>query len=248
MFSALVIVGLFSNLYAQDHPWRAVEGWAKMTNEREWGATSAVYPGKDGTMWVGERCGKNSCVGSNDDPVLQFDREGNLINSFGAGLIDWPHGIHVDADNNIWITDAASPGSNKADRNQGQLGHQIIKFNADGEVLMTLGKPGVAGDGEYEFNMPSDVLVAPNGDIFVADGHGSQGNNRIVKYNKDGEFIKTWGVKGAEKGEFRDPHALAMDSEGKLYVGDRGNSRIQIFDQEGGLQHGRNLVDQVVSL
>lgn len=233
IFISVMSFGLVSGISAQDHPWRAVEGWAAMEGDREWGATSAVYPGKNGTMWVGERCGENSCVGSKDDPVLQFDRDGNLVKSFGAGLIDWPHGIHVDFDNNIWITDAACPGCSKADRNQGNLGHQIIKFNSDGEVLMTLGQPGVAGNGEYQFNMPSDVLVAPNGDIFVADGHGSQGNNRIVKYDRNGNFIKTWGVTGAEKGEFRDPHALAMDSEGKLYVGDRGNSRIQIFDQEG---------------
>jgi streptogramin lyase len=233
IFISVMSFGLVSGISAQDHPWRAVEGWAAMEGDREWGATSAVYPGKNGTMWVGERCGENSCVGSKDDPVLQFDRDGNLVKSFGAGLIDWPHGIHVDFDNNIWITDAACPECSKADRNQGNLGHQIIKFNSDGEVLMTLGQPGVAGNGEYQFNMPSDVLVAPNGDIFVADGHGSQGNNRIVKYDRNGNFIKTWGVTGAEKGEFRDPHALAMDSEGKLYVGDRGNSRIQIFDQEG---------------
>ena len=230
---SMMIIGFSSISVAGEHPWRSNTEWAKMPEEREWGATSAVYPGRDGTMWVGERCGQNSCVGSNSDPVLQFDREGNVIKSFGAGMIDWPHGIYVDAENNIWITDAACPGCSNAPRNKGKLGHQILKFNSDGEVLMTLGKPGVAGDGEYEFNMPSDVLVAPNGDIFVADGHGSSGNKRIVKYDKNGKFIKTWGVTGAEKGEFRDPHALAMDSEGKLYVGDRGNSRIQIFDQDG---------------
>ena len=233
IFLCLMSFGLVVGVNAQDHPWRAVEGWAKMEEEREWGATSAVYPGKDGTMWVGERCGKNSCVGSKDEPDLQFDRDGNVIKSFGAGMIDWPHGIFVDAGNYVWITDAACPGCSQADRNQGKLGHQIIKFSSEGEVLMTLGKPGIKGDGNYEFNMPSDVLVAPNGDIFVADGHGSSGNNRIVKYDENGKFIKTWGVTGAEQGEFRDPHALAMDSEGKLYVGDRGNSRIQIFDQEG---------------
>ena len=233
LFISIFLLNIVSLVSAQDHPWRAVEGWAKMPEGREWGSTSAVYPGSNGTIWVGERCGQNSCVGSKDNPILQFDRDGNLINSFGAGLIDWPHGIYVDSDNNIWVTDAACPGCSSAPRNQGKLGHQIVKFNSEGKVLMTLGKPGVSGDGEYEFNQPSDVLVAPNGDIFVADGHGSAGNNRIVKYSKDGKFIKIWGTTGAEKGEFRDPHALAMDSKGQLYVGDRGNSRIQIFDQEG---------------
>ena len=233
LFIAIFLLNIVSLVSARDHPWRAVEGWAKMPEGREWGSTSAVYPGSNGTIWVGERCGQNSCVGSGDDPILQFDKDGNLINSFGAGLIDWPHGIHVDSDNNIWVTDAACPGCSAAARNQGKLGHQIVKFNSDGKVLMTLGKPGISGDGEYEFNEPSDVLVAPNGDIFVADGHGATGNNRIIKYSKDGKFIKTWGTTGAEKGEFRDPHALAMDSKGQLYVGDRGNSRLQIFDQDG---------------
>ena len=233
LFISIFLLNIVSLVSAQDHPWRAVEGWAKMPEGREWGSTSAVYPGSNGTIWVGERCGQNSCVGSEDNPILQFDKDGNLINSFGAGLIDWPHGIHVDSDNNIWVTDAACPGCSAAARNQGKLGHQIVKFNSDGKVLMTLGKPGISGDGEYEFNQPSDVLVAPNGDIFVADGHGATGNNRIIKYSKDGKFIKTWGTTGAEKGEFRDPHALAMDSKGQLYVGDRGNSRLQIFDQDG---------------
>jgi sugar lactone lactonase YvrE len=98
---------------------------------------------------------------------------------------------------------------------------------------MTLGKPGVAGDGRDTFNQPSAVLVAPNGDIFVGDGHGGNSNARIVKFSKDGTFIKTWGKKGAGPGEFETPHHLAMDSRGRLFVADRGNNRIQIFDQDG---------------
>ncbi len=211
--------------FGQGHPYRPSYGWGKLPEGREWGSTSAVYPGKDGTIWVGERCGQNSCVGREDvDPILQFDTDGNLLKSFGAGLITWPHGIHVDYDGNVWVTDA---------RGEGNRGHQVWKFSPDGDVLMRLGKPGVAGDGNDVFDQPSDVLVAPNGDIFVADGHGSAGNNRIVKFDSEGNFIKTWGTTGAEAGEFRDPHALAMDSKGRLYVGDRGNSRTQIFDQDG---------------
>lgn len=210
---------------AQDHPWRPMYGWGELPEGRGWGSTSAVYPGIDGSIWVAERCGQNSCVGREDvDPILQFDTDGTLLKSFGAGLITWPHGIHVDGDGNVWVTDA---------RGEGNRGHQVWKFSPDGDVLMRLGKPGVAGDGNDVFDQPSDVLVAPNGDIFVADGHGSGGNNRIVKFDSDGNFIKTWGTTGAEAGEFRDPHALAMDSQGRLFVGDRGNSRIQIFDQDG---------------
>ena len=210
---------------AQEHPWRPNYGWGELPDGREWGSTSAVYPGIDGTIWVGERCGQNSCVDRDDvDPILQFDKNGKLLRSFGAGLITWPHGMHVDADGNVWVTDA---------RGDGNRGHQVWKFSPYGDVLMRLGKAGVAGAGNDVFDQPSDVLVAPNGDIFVADGHGSEGNNRIVKFSADGRFIKTWGSTGAEAGEFRDPHALAMDSQGRLFVGDRGNSRVQIFDQDG---------------
>ena len=214
-----------SHATAQEHPFRPTYGWGDLPEGREWGSTSAVYPGPDNTIWVGERCGQNSCVGREDvDPILQFDTDGNLLQSFGAGLITWPHGIHVDREGNVWVTDA---------RGDGDRGHQVWKFSSTGEVLMRLGKAGVAGTGNDVFDQPSDVLVAPNGDIFVADGHGSEGNNRIVKFAPDGTFIKTWGTTGAEAGEFRDPHALAMDSKGRLYVGDRGNSRTQIFDQDG---------------
>ena len=221
----LVLFAFATQVMAADHPWRVEDGWAKLPEGRDWGSTSAVYTGPNNTIWVAERCGQNSCVDRDDvDPILQFDAAGNLIKSFGAGLINWPHGIHVDREGNVWITDA---------RGDAGRGHQVIKFDSDGNVLMRLGKAGVAGDGPDEFNQPSDVLVAPNGDIFVVDGHGDDGNNRVVKFSGDGTFIKTWGTTGAEAGEFRDPHALAMDSKGRLFVGDRGNSRIQIFDQDG---------------
>jgi len=217
---------------AQNHapnPYRTIEGWAKLPDGREWGSTSAVYPAPDGKhIWVAERCGANLCVDSDDDPVMLFDESGNLVRSFGAGLIAWPHGIFVDADGNVWIADAVG----YAPVPEG-WGHVIYKFSDEGELLMTLGKKGVAGNGHDTFNKPSAVLVAPNGDIFVADGHDEGGNNRIVKFSEDGEFIKEWGSAGQADGQFIDPHALAMDSQGRLFVGDRGNSRIQIFDQDG---------------
>ena len=211
------------------NPYRTVEGWAKLPDGRAWGATSAVYPANDGkNIWVAERCGTNLCVDSDVDPVLLFDPMGNVIKSFGAGMIVWPHGIYVDGDDNVWIADAVG----YAPVPDG-VGHVILKFSPDGKLLMTLGKEGIAGDGTDVFNKPSDMLVAPNGDIFVADGHDAGGNNRIIKFASDGTFIKQWGETGYEDGQFRDPHALAMDSRGRLFVGDRGNSRIQIFDQGG---------------
>ena|SRR5688572_848449 len=209
----------------QPNPYRTVEGWAKMPEGRKWGATSAVEVAPDGkSIWVGERCGANTCAGSNLPVILRFDETGRLATSFGAGMFIFPHGFHVDRDGNVWITDARG-GDGK--------GHQVSKFSPDGKLLLTLGKAGVTGDGPDVFNQPSDVVVAPNGDIFVADGHDTDSNARIVKFSKDGKFIKTWGKRGTAPGEFDCPHGVAFDSRGRLFVADRGNKRIQIFDQEG---------------
>ncbi len=232
LFLAVALTTLAATASAQNsaaNPYRTVEGWATLPDGREWGATSAVYPANDGEhIWIAERCGSNLCVGSDVDPVMLFDKNGKVVKSFGGGMITWPHGIYVDADDNVWIADAVG----YAPVPDG-VGHTIMKFSPDGELLMTLGKEGVAGDGTDVFNKPSDMLVAPNGDIFVADGHDATGNNRIIKFDSNGKFILQWGSEGGDHGEFRDPHALAMDSAGRLFVGDRGNSRIQIFTQEG---------------
>jgi sugar lactone lactonase YvrE len=209
----------------QPNPYRTVEGWAKMPEGRKWGATSAVDIALDGkSIWVGERCGANTCVGSSLPVILRFDETGRLTTSFGAGMFVFPHGFHVDRDGNVWITDA---------RGQDGKGHQVFKFSPDGKVLLTLGKAGVTGEGPDVFNQPSDVVVAASGDIFVADGHDTDSNARIVKFSKDGKFVKTWGKRGTAPGEFDCPHGLAFDSRGRLFVADRGNKRIQIFDQEG---------------
>ena len=216
-----------------DSPYLAYPGWGELPDGREWGATSAIYPANDGRhMWVAERCGANLCVGSDVDPVLLFDLEGNLVRSFGAGLIAWPHGIFVDADDNVWIADAVG----YAPVPDG-WGHVVYKFSPEGELLMTLGRKGVAGDGKDTFRKPNDVVVAPDGTIFVADGHGSgpdaPANNRIVKFAPDGTYLMEFGMPGGDDGELDEPHAIAMDSKGRLFVGDRANSRVQIFDQDG---------------
>src|SRR5262245_16834329 len=207
------------------NPYRTVENWAKLPDARKWGQTIGVDVDPDGkSIWVFERCGGTTCEGSPVAPILKIDASGNVVKSFGADMFIFPHGLYVDRDGNVWVTDG---------RGKSGKGHQVFKFSPDGKVLMTLGKAGVTGDGPDTFNSPSDVLVAPNGYIFVADGHGGDTNARIVKFDKDGKFIKTWGKKGAVPGEFNVPHALAMDSSGRLFVGDRANSRIQIFDQDG---------------
>jgi DNA-binding beta-propeller fold protein YncE len=217
------------------NPYKSIADWAKLG--RPWGSTAGVDIDRDGSsVWVAERCGAFAppsamkpgqpfaCDGSNLDPILKFDASGKLVKSFGAGLFVLPHGLSVDPDGNIWVTDGVGKDGK---------GHQAIKFSPDGKELMRLGKAGVAGSGPDEFNAPSAVLVAPNGDIFVADGHGGNTNARIVKFAPDGKFIMTWGHKGSAPGEFDIPHALAMDSRGRLFVADRNNNRIQIFDQDG---------------
>jgi len=216
------------------NPYRTVDGWARMPEGRTWGSTSAVEIDRDGvSIWVAERCGANSCAGSSLDPVLKFDSNGNLVKSFGAGLILSPHGIFVDRDGNVWVTDCACTGTAEQ-RNTPGKGHQVFKFSPDGALLMTLGKAAGAREPEH-FWQPNDVLVAPNGDIFVAEGHSDAptANARILKFDRTGKFLKAWGTKGTGPGQLAQPHALAMDSRGRLFVGDRSNNRIQIFDQEG---------------
>lgn len=212
------------------NPYRvAAAPFGELPDGRTWGATSAIYPAADGRhVWVAERCGANSCVDSDVDPVLLFRPDGTLVRSFGKGLFAWPHGMFVDGEGNVWVADATGyrpvPDG---------YGHVVYKFSPEGELLMTLGERGVPGNGPKRFNKPSDVLVAPDGHVFVADGHDYGGNNRVVKLAPDGSFVMAWGSSGKENGQFHDVHALAMDSRGRLFVGDRGNSRIQIFTQDG---------------
>jgi hypothetical protein len=243
-------------------PYRTIENYFKLPAGRTWGATSAVDIDKDGkSIWIAERCGGNSACLENPtvDPILHFDASGRLLKTFGAGLIVSPHGIFVDRDDNVWLTDyqdnrpqpqrgaggrgergagdaaagrAAAPPAGPVGPPAGATkGHQVFKFSRDGKLLMTLGKPGGAADPEYFFQ-PTDVLVAPNGDIFVAQGHG-QPVDRLFRFSKDGKLIKAWGKRGTGPNEFDQPHALAMDSKGRLFVGDRNNNRIQILDQTG---------------
>ena len=244
-----------------------IKDYFKLPEGRTWGSTSAVDIDKDGTsIWVAERCGPHtpSATPASIAPparcrtcrsVLKFDSTGKLVKSFGAGLLIFPHGIYVDKDGNVWVTDgqddaplaargagrgaapgaeggrAAAPAGPIGPRPGATHGNQVFKFSPDGKVLMTLGKPGGAATPDY-FYQPNDVIIAPNGDIFVSEGHGA-GNNRVLKFDKTGKFIKEWGKLGTGPGEFDQPHALAFDSKGLLYVGDRNNNRVQVFDQNG---------------
>ena len=212
---------------SQPNPYLTTENFFKLPEGRKIGSTAAIDIDRDGSsVWVFERCGAATCESSALAPLLKFDSSGKAVKSLGAGMFLYPHGIHVDREGNIWVTDGRA---NK----EGTKGQQVFKLSPDGKVLLTLGTAGVAGEGPDTFNQPSDIAVGTNGNIFVADGHGGNSNARIVKFTKDGKFIKTWGKKGPGPGEFDTPHNLAFDSRGRLFVADRGNSRIQIFDQDG---------------
>jgi DNA-binding beta-propeller fold protein YncE len=244
---ALAVSGLAAQAPTNDlpNPYRTIEQHFKMPDGRTWGATSAVDVDKDGTsIWVGERCGANTCLNSTLNPILKFDASGKLVASFGAGTMIFPHGFHVDRDGNIWVTDGqdnrprrargAPPDSPLPPAPTTPIGHQVFKYSPQGRLLMTLGKAGGGRDAEY-FYQPNDVLVAPNGDIFVSEGHSSEegAHARILKFDRTGKFLKSIGRRGKGRGEFDQPHALAMDSKGRLFVGDRSNNRIQILDQDG---------------
>ena len=239
------------------NPYATIDGWAKLPAGRTWGSTSAVDIDRDGrSVWVGERCAANGCwdaakgVMSPLPSVLKFDPSGTLVTSFGAGMIVFAHGIHVDRDGNVWVTDGqdnlprpargAAPGAPLPPAPAKPIGHQVFKFSPEGKVLMTLGKAGVRGNPPEALTEPNDVITTANGDIFVSEGHGGQSPDappdtvaRISKFDRNGKFIKSWGKHGGGPSEFRTPHSLAFDSRGRLFVADRGNLRIQVFDQEG---------------
>jgi DNA-binding beta-propeller fold protein YncE len=209
------------------NPYHVEEGWAKLG--RTFGGVSAVDMDPDGkSVWVFERCGKadDGCAKDKTlDPVLEFNSSGKLVRHWGAGEFLYPHGIFVSHDRHIWLVEGTSQS--------GVVANVIREFTADGKLLRTMGKSGTTGYATDRFDGVSDVLVAPDGSIFVADGHSNKTNNRILKYDHKGNFLLMWGKLGSGPGEFNAPHGLAMDREGRLYVADRSNSRIQIFDQQG---------------
>lgn len=205
-------------------PYRTTRDWGQLPPGVTWAAVTAIEPAPDGTIFVVHRCVANSCEGRTEPPILVFDKTGKLLRSFGQGMFNFPHGGMVDAEGNLWMTDA---------RGGHGIGHQAIKLSPDGRVLMTLGTKGVSGSGPAHFDQPTDVVVAPNGDLFVSDSHREGKNNRVVHFTKDGKYLNAWGTKGAGPGQFSEPHTMAMDSHGRLFVGDRENNRIQIFDQKG---------------
>ena len=240
--------------------------WGDLPAGREWGSTAGIdIDPTDGHIVAYERCGAGSfgsgvpinCDTNPVDPIFKFDHNtGEVLANFGGGLMMTPHGIDVDAEGNVWVTDFAG-------NEEGTKGHQVHKFSPEGELLMSLGVPGQTGSDGAHFNQPNDVIVAPDGSIFVSDGHNGQGmitneelaegrargdTARIMKFAPDGTFIKQWGQLGLEHGEFRTPHAMEFDSKGRLWVADRGNHRIEIFDQEGNYLESRYTYGRISGL
>jgi sugar lactone lactonase YvrE len=196
-------------------PYTTTRDWGELPPGVKWAAVTAVEPAPDGTIYVVHRCFANSCAGRSEAPILKFDRNGKLLAAFGQGMFVFPHGATVDRDGNLWLTDA---------RGADGKGNAVIKFSPQGKVLMTL--PAM-------FDQPTDIVVAPNGDLFVTESHRNGKNNRVAKFSRDGKFINAWGRKGSGKGELSEPHTIAIDSRGRLFVGDRENNRIVIYDQDG---------------
>ena len=220
------------------NPYNSIRNWGQEPPGHAWGRVSGVGLAPDGMhIWVAERCGFDVCIGTDYPPVLEYDLDGNLIKSFGAGLIMRPHGLYVDADGNIWVTDGRSPNEDELAEHPdwAHTGHQAIKFSPDGEVLMVLGTPGEAGDpADGKLTQPNDVIVAPNGDIYVSEGHSPTGGvARISKFSSDGTFIESFGGLGSGPGQFATPHAMALDAQGRLYVADRSNNRVEVLDLDG---------------
>jgi sugar lactone lactonase YvrE len=202
------------NPYGRVHPW----GELPTGPYDERASFIGAEEGPDGNIYLLGRCLQNSCTGRSEPPVLKLDPTGKLLKTWGSGMMDFPHGFDVDDEGNVWASD--------------QRGHQVFKWNAEGQLLMTLGQKGRQGDPPQLLTQPTDLVVAPNGNIFVTEGHG-QGGNRVSKYSSEGTFIMSWGTTGSGAGQFVVPHTIALDSQGRVFVGDRMNNRIQIFDQDG---------------
>jgi sugar lactone lactonase YvrE len=227
------------------NPYVTQRNFGSLSDGRHWGSVSAVDIDIDGVhVWAGDRCGDNQCATTPDiNPIVKLDPNGRVVKQFGAGQILWPHGIDVDHEGNVWIADSRVARIEEINENPAaaNLGSAILKFSPDGELLMTIGTPGQVGDPPTHLTDPNDVLIAPNGRIYIAETHAAQFQNepgpdtksRITMWEPDGTYIGHFGEYGWDDGQFRSPHGLAMDSQGRLFVADRGNNRIQIFTQDG---------------
>src|SRR5262245_42101608 len=192
--------------------YKLVEHWASFPpGVTTWSSATGVDIDPQGNIYVFHR--------NESMPIMAFDANGKFLRGWGQNMFKTTHFLRTDRNGNVWVTDRGH--------------HQVFKFRSDGQLLMTLGQKDVAGDNDSRdaFNGVADLVIARNGDIFIADGEST--NTRVVKYSKDGRFVSWWGGKGSEPGKFDEPHSIAIDGGGRLYVGDRRNKRVQVFDQHG---------------
>ena len=228
-----------------ENPYHVIRDWAQLTLEgRPWGGSNGVAIDRDGrSVWATDRCSPGiapGCLGTKANPIHLFDETGKEIRSFGGGMFVWPHGIHVDRDGNVWVTDArvASPDELKKFPGEDNKGSVVVKFSPEGRVLMTLGQPGVRGNPPDALTDPNDVVTDPvNGDIYVAESHTNVESPNLVArisvFDRNGRFLRSIGKTGTGPGEFRTPHMIKFDSQGRLIVADRHNHRIQILTRDG---------------
>src|SRR5437773_1742871 len=215
----------FPGINAMKNPYRMIENWPHLGKVKP-GAAIGIIPDGAGGTWIHHR---------SEPPIIHFNAAGEIVKSFADGMFVQAHGFCQDRDGNFWAGDSGPFADNPGTAGRG---FQMIKFSPDGKVLLTLGKAGVSKAGPDTFVGPTACAIAPNGDLFIADGHwprpttAQQDGDRIVRYTKDGKFVKDWGKHGKQPGEFMGPHSLALDSQGRLFVADRSNNRVQIFDKD----------------
>ena len=242
MASALFVPAALAQNGPNDYPnpYNEHKNFFQLPDGRHMGSTNTVHGDSKGNIWIVERCGGNDCKGSDLDPIMEFKKDGTFIKAFGKGKLLFPHGFTIDKNDHLWVVD---------NHNDGKIGDDVIEFDTNGKVLMTLGTPGVAGNDYTHFHEPNAVAVADNGDIYVADGHSADvawdppfanknqtpttGNARVSKFDSHGKFLTAWGGHGSGDGQFQNPHCLAIDVHGNVWVGDRSNNRIQEFTKDG---------------
>ena len=206
------------------NPYVVDEKWAPVTAST---ATPPTWPERQVVGISFDQAGNMILLQRADPPLLVLDPAGQkVLRSWGDGLFTEPHGSAFLPDGTIWVTDVSIKDGK---------GSKVVQFGPDGRIQLTLGTDGVSAAGAETFLSPTGVVVAPNGNVFVSDGHRREMGHRVVKFSKGGRFITSWGSSGSEADQFNGPHAIAMNSQGRLFVADRGNNRIQIFDQDGKL-------------
>jgi DNA-binding beta-propeller fold protein YncE len=250
---ATLVFAVSAHAQTSTNPYHVDYGWAQIQG-RTIGVASGFKMDPDGKhLWMLDRCGANGCANSDLDPIIQVTLDGKFVKSFGKGRICFPHGLFIDKQGNVWVTDGAPEGDPRAAACVPKhIGHQVYKYSPDGKLLMTIGTAGVAGADQTHMNGPTGVVVQDDGTIWVTDGHGGPqngankdnmygsrgGNNRLIEFSPDGKFIRQWGGgKGSEGSmpmQFNDPHDIALDpATGNMYIADRGNQRVQVIDKHG---------------